>query len=130
MKRTLSWVAAAAVICASGAALARGKAEKGGSKLVLQIGPPDTEIWVDGQKKGTADKVKEISLSPGTHDLDFKHKGDEHTDQVTIKKGQRLTFTWKFEDDKPKARPFDDSTGDAHGDQLPVTPPPANGGTE
>ena len=110
MKRTLSFICAAAMLLASSAALAKGRSDKSGSKLVLKIGPPDTEIWVDGEKKGTADKVTELALSPGTHQLDLKHKGDEHIDQVVIKKGQKLSFAWKFEDDKPKASPFDDGT--------------------
>ena len=123
MKRSLSWLSAAALMMVGGTALAHSsKSEKGGAKLVLEVGPPDTEVWIDGQKKGTADKVKEVSLSPGTHDLDFKHKGDEHTDQVSLKKGQRVTFTWKFEDDKPKASPFDDGSGDSPS-QAPAQAP-------
>lgn len=112
MSSKLLVLTAIAAMAFSGSALAR-SSKSGGATLVLTVGPADTEIWIDGQKKGTADKVKEVSLSPGTHDLDFKHKGDEHTDQVTLKKGQKVTFTWKFQDDKPKANPFDDGTGPA-----------------
>lgn len=130
--KTLSWIAAGALLLSSGSALAKGKpAAKGGdAKLVLKVGPEDTEIFVDGQKKGTAEKVKEISLSPGQHILTLKHKGDEHEDQVTLKKGQKTTFEWKFEDDRPKN---DDSAGSGNtenpGDQQPTPQVPDAPGT-
>lgn len=114
----------AAALFASGSALAHSSKSEKGATLVLNVGPADTEIWIDGQKKGSAEKVKEVSLSPGTHDLDFKHKGDEHTDQVKLKKGQKVTFTWKFQDDKPTASPFDDGTGPAP-EAQPDAPPKA-----
>jgi hypothetical protein len=107
MSRFLRYVAAAALLSSSAPAFA-GKADKaaasGGKKtvLVLNIGPDPTEIYVDGKKKGTSDKIKELPLEPGNHVVRLVHGGDEHEDMVTIKKGQSLKFEWKFEDDKPK----------------------------
>lgn len=102
MNRTLKWILTAALVASTGGTALAHKKHVKATKLVLKVAPPDTEIWVDGQKKGTADKVTSLELKPGTHNLDFKHKGDEHTDQVTLKKGATTTFQWKFEDDRPK----------------------------
>lgn len=131
--KTLSLLFAGALLLVSGTALAKGKGKGGGkaadAKLVLKVAPPDTEVWIDGQKKGTADKVKEINLSAGAHIVNLKHKGDEHEDQVILKKGVKTTFEWKFEDDRPKN---DDSAGSGNienpGDtqapvDAPATPP-------
>ncbi|MBS2030897.1 MAG: PEGA domain-containing protein [Deltaproteobacteria bacterium] len=137
MKRLVSFALAAALLVpaaaqAKGAAKAADKA--GGCKLKLDIGPPDTEIWIDGQKKGTAEKLKEVSLSPGNHELVLKHKGDERSDQVTLKKGATTSFQWKFEDDRPKPPPSDDDAqqaaapgGDAPA-QAPSDSPPSGEG--
>lgn len=127
MKRASGVFAAAAMLALSASALAQksAKAEKGGSaKLVLKVSPPDTEIIVDKAPRGTAAKVKEIALPPGKHVVSLKHKGDEHEDQVTLKKGVATTFEWKFEDDRPKPSvPEDDQAG------TPMeAPPPEPGG--
>lgn len=100
--KTLSLIAAGALLLASGTALAKGKggSKAADAKLILKVTPSDTEVWIDGQKKGTADKLKELNLSAGPHVVNLKHKGDEHEDQVILKKGQKTTFEWKFEDDR------------------------------
>jgi hypothetical protein len=126
MKRLITMAAAMSMLAGGGTALAKGTkvdagAKAGTTKLLLKVGPEDTEIWVDGQKKGTAEKVKELSLTPGPHEVVLKHHGDERSDQVVLKKGATTTFEWKFEDDRPKPNPTDEE-GAA---QAPtdVTPP-------
>jgi len=123
MNRVISFALAAALL-APATALAKGKADAGGCKLKLDVGPPDTEIWIDGQKKGTAEKLKELSLSPGNHEIVLKHKGDERSDQISLKKGATTNFQWKFEDDRPKPPPpDDDQQAAAPGGDAPVQAP-------
>jgi hypothetical protein len=127
MKRIVGVVAAGAVLMLTGAAQAQkaAKAEKGGSaRLVLKVTPGDTEVFVDKNRKGTAEKLKEMALPPGKHIVTLKHKGDEHEDQVTLKKGVATTFEWKFEDDRPKAAvPDDDQAGQPMDAPAPETAP-------
>jgi hypothetical protein len=127
MKRIVGVMAAGAVLM--GMAVARAekapRGEKGGSaRLVLKVSPGDTEVFVDKNRKGTAEKMKEIALPPGKHIVTLKHKGDEHEDQVTLKKGVATTFEWKFEDDRPKAAvPDDDQAGQPMDAPAPAPAP-------
>ena len=82
------------------------KAPKGATaQLVLKISPPDDEVFVDGDRKGTAAKVHEVPVTPGTHDVTVKYKGDEHTREVTLKRNQSSTLEWAIEESKPMAEP-------------------------
>ena len=97
-------------------------ASSGGKKtiLILNVGPDPTDVYIDGKKRGTSDKVKEVAVEPGAHIVRLVHSGDEHEDQVILKKGQSVKFEWKFEDDRPKpAQPEDDAAGDAAKDAPP-----------
>jgi hypothetical protein len=95
---------AGALLASAAPALAADKAPAASKRtaLVLKVEPGDTEVWVDGKKRGTAEKVKELPLDPGNHIVKLVHKGDEREDQVTLKRGVLTTFEWKFEDDRPK----------------------------
>jgi hypothetical protein len=121
MSRGLWLGVATVVLLASGPALAD---NKGGKKatLVLKVGPDPTEIFVDEKKKGTSDKVHELSLDPGPHIVKLVHNGDEHEDQVILKKGTTTTFEWKFEDDRPKPATDDGSSDNAAGSDPAAAP--------
>ena len=132
MNRLVSFALAAALLVPATAQAKGSKAsEKAGScKLKLDVGPPDTEIWIDGAKKGTAEKLKEVMLAPGNHELVLKHKGDERSDQVTLKKGATTSFQWKFEDDQKPATTDDDAQQATNPGSDAPAPAPAPAGDD
>lgn len=75
--------------------------------LTLDVQPSDTVIKVDGQRKGTAEKVTKVKLTPGRHLLRFERKGEAHEEEVRMKSGEARTFKWAFEGGAPaeKAEP-------------------------
>ncbi len=82
------------------------KAPKGATaKLLLKIAPADAEVFVDGDRKGKAGKVHELPVTPGTHEVTVKYKGDEHTREVTLKRNQSSTLEWTLEESTPMAEP-------------------------
>jgi hypothetical protein len=98
-----SLLTAGALLASAVPALAADKAPAAKhTALRLKVEPGDTEVWIDGKKKGTAEKLKEIPMDPGTHIVKLTHKGDEREDQVILKRNVVTTFEWKFEDDRPK----------------------------
>jgi hypothetical protein len=91
---------------ASTALAADAKPPKGATaKLILKISPPDAEVFVDGDRKGTASKVTEVPVTPGTHEVTVKYKGDEHTREVVLKRNQNSTIEWALEESTPMADP-------------------------
>lgn len=100
--RILAVAAAGLVVAFSAPALAHGRVVAAADKaeLVLEVAPGSTEVYVDGQKKGTGEALKQLTLAPGPHVLRLVHDGDEHEDQVTLEAGKKVTFSWKFQDDK------------------------------
>lgn len=108
--RVLGLLVATSLTVASAPAAARNKlvAATDKAQLVLDIQPATTQVYVDGQKRGTGDAVKHLTLTPGPHIVRLVNAGDEHEDQVVLRAGQKTTFTWKFEDDRQSAQAPDD----------------------
>jgi hypothetical protein len=100
-------------------ALAKDKPSKAlTAKLVLKISPPEAEVFVDGERKGTAGKVHEVPVAPGTHEVTVKYKGDEHTREVALKRNQSSTIEWAIEESKPMPdNPLDSPSTDEGGEK-------------
>jgi hypothetical protein len=70
------------------------------TQLVLEVKPAEAIVYVDGKKKGTAAKAITLTVTPGKHVIKVTHKGDEHQEEVVVKKGEVRTWQWAFEDDR------------------------------
>jgi hypothetical protein len=77
----------------------------GKTQLKVEIQPPAAVLFVDGKKKGTgAKKQYLLTVTPGRHTMKVTHKGDEHQEDVFVKKGEVKLWTWAFEDDRRDRR--------------------------
>jgi hypothetical protein len=66
--------------------------------LVVEVNEPDPEIFVDGQKvtvtRGENGKIAEITVRPGTHQVEVKKDGfTAYGDRVTLEDQGRKTIT-------------------------------------
>ncbi len=72
----------------------------GKTQLKVEVQPDGAVFFIDGKKKGTGAKKVTLTLPPGRHTVKVVHKGDEHQEDVHLKKGEVKLFTWAFEDDR------------------------------
>ena len=75
------------------------------SQLTLEVKPAETIIFVDGKRVGDASKPRTLKLKAGPHEVKLTYKGDSHTDEVVVKAGEKLTWRFTFEDDRPPSQP-------------------------
>ncbi|MBI3180763.1 MAG: hypothetical protein HYZ28_01325 [Myxococcales bacterium] len=80
-------------------ALSGGPAAKK-TQLKIEIKPAEAVLYVDGKKKGTGAKTHLLTVEPGRHNIRVVHHKDEHSEVVSIKKGEVKTWQWAFEDDR------------------------------
>lgn len=72
------------------------------AQLTVELKPPETELIVDGKKKGKGTKALVLKLAPGKHVLRVVYKGDAHEEEIVLKAGQKQTWKWEFEGATPK----------------------------
>lgn len=70
------------------------------TQLKLDVKPSSAVIYVDGKRKGTAAKVHVVKLSPGRHTIRIVNGLDEHSEVVSLKRGESKIWQWVFEDDR------------------------------
>ncbi|MHB8878202.1 MAG: hypothetical protein ACYC8T_31285 [Myxococcaceae bacterium] len=94
------------------------------TQLKLEVNPDAAVVYVDGKKKGTGAKDITLTLTPGKHLLKVTHKGDEHQEQVVVKKGEVRTWQWAFEDDRMdrKKPPPEEGEGEGGGETEAPSP--------
>ena len=77
-------------------------APAGPTTLIIEVSPEDTVVMVDGKKKGTGAKPITIkNINPGRHVIELKRKGEGHSEEIDIKKGEKKTWKWAFEGSGP-----------------------------
>jgi hypothetical protein len=126
------------MVVALALAVALSGAPKGPQKtqLKIDVNPDTAVVYVDGRKKGTGKKPVTLNITPGRHAIKVVNKGDEHTESVSVKKGEVKTWQWAFEDDRRDVRaPSGDSSdegeaatggaGDEGGDEEAPEGPPS-----
>jgi hypothetical protein len=74
------------------------------SFLKIEVKPETAVLFVDGVRRGTGAKPHTIRVEPGRHDLKVVNKGDEHQEQISVKKGETKQWSWAFEDDRPQKK--------------------------
>jgi ribosomal protein L6P/L9E len=77
--------------------------------LTIDVQPEGVEVKVDGKKVGTSGKPLAVKLKAGRHVVRLKHKGDSHEEEVSVKAGEKKTWTWAFEGTRSGAPPTDEA---------------------
>jgi len=98
------------------------------TQLKIEVKPSNTVVYVDGKKRGTGAKPVTLTTTPGRHMIKLVFGRDEHQEVISVKKGESKTWTWAFEDDRPKtpARGERAATEEAaNSDAAPEAAPPA-----
>ncbi len=93
-------LALAASLAASPAPTASGTR----SYLKIEVKPETAVLYVDGVRRGTGAKPHTVRVEPGRHELRVVNKGDEHQEQISVKKGETKQWAWAFEDDRPQKK--------------------------
>lgn len=75
------------------------------SFLKIEVKPETAVLYVDGVRRGRGNKPHVIRVEPGRHELKVTNKGDEHQEQISVKKGETKQWSWAFEDDRPQKSP-------------------------
>jgi hypothetical protein len=92
-------------------AVALSAAPNAKTQLKIEVKPSVAVIYLDGKKLGSGDKVHMVNVKPGTHALRVVYRGDEHSEEVLVKKDQVLTWKWSFEDEKEESKiPVEDKS--------------------
>lgn len=81
-------------------------------QLVIDVKPDGVEVKVDGKKVGTSGQPLTVKLKAGKHIVRLVHKGDAHEEEVTVKAGEKKTWTWEFEGYKKPAAPEGEGGGE------------------
>jgi hypothetical protein len=99
------------------------------TQLKIEVKPSSTVVFVDGKRRGTGAKPVILAV-PGRHVIKLVHGRDEHQEMVAVKKGESRTWTWAFEDDRPKAPSHGGGASEedakAPTGETPAAPDPSN----
>lgn len=95
-----------ALALAASLATSSGPSASAGTKsfLKIEVKPETAVLYVDGVRRGTGVKPHTIRVEPGRHALRVVNKGDEHQEQISVKKGETKQWAWAFEDDRPQKK--------------------------
>lgn len=76
----------------------------GTSILILNTAPPESEVYVDGQRKGEA--PVRLTVSSGTHKVEFRDIKSNKRREVTVKlnPGEEYRVVWNIEEDNIKTK--------------------------
>jgi PEGA domain len=66
-------------------------------ELTIEVTPAETQVFIDGKKKGDGSKPIVVKLQPGEHVIRLTHKGDAHEEAVMVKSAEKKKWTWTFE---------------------------------
>ncbi len=102
----------------------------GKTQLKVEIQPAAAVLYLDGKKKGTGAKKHLFTVPPGRHTVKVTHKGDEHQEDVFVKKGEVKLFTWAFEDDRHDRHSQPTEEDSAKAAAQPEAPKPAEEAAE
>lgn len=78
-------------------------------ELTIDVKPEGVEVKVDGKKRGTSGQPLVLKLKAGRHVVRLTHKGDAHEEEVSLKAGEKKTYSWEFEGYQ-KPAPASDAT--------------------
>jgi hypothetical protein len=76
-------------------------AAPGPTTLTIEVSPEDTQVFVDGKKKGTGAKAVTMPIKPGKHVIKVSRKGEGHEEDIEVKAGEKKTWKWAFEGSPP-----------------------------
>lgn len=75
------------------------------TQLLLDIKPAEVVVFIDGKRRGRADKVKVVPVKAGMHLIKLQRGKDQHQEPVRVKDGESVRWEFAFEDasvDTPK----------------------------
>lgn len=78
-------------------------------ELTIDVKPEGVEVKVDGKKRGVSGTPLVLKLKAGKHVVRLSHKGDAHEEEVSLKAGEKKTYSWEFEGYK-KPTPTDEAS--------------------
>lgn len=78
-------------------------------ELTIDVKPEGVEVKVDGKKRGVSGTPLVLKLKAGKHVVRLTHKGDAHEEEVSLKPGEKKTYSWEFEGYK-KPNPTDEAS--------------------
>jgi hypothetical protein len=79
------------------------------TQLTIDVKPEGVEVKVDGKKSGHGGKPVTLTVKPGKHVVRLSYKGDSHEEEVSVKAGEKKTYSWEFEGTKSGAPPTDEA---------------------
>lgn len=76
----------------------------GSATLILNTAPPESEVYVDGQRKGEA--PVRLTVNSGTHKVEFRDIKSNKRREVTVKlnPGEEYRVVWNIEEDNIKTK--------------------------
>ncbi|MFZ5438569.1 MAG: PEGA domain-containing protein [Myxococcota bacterium] len=67
------------------------------AQLTIDVKPAGVEVKVDGKKHGRSGSPLVLKLKAGRHVVRLTHKGDSHEEEISLKAGEKKTYSWAFE---------------------------------
>lgn len=70
----------------------------GPTSLSIEVKPNGAEVSLDGKKIGkSGDKPLVRTVTPGKHEVKAVYKGDSHTEELSVKAGEKKSYSFEFE---------------------------------
>ncbi|MFT3711759.1 MAG: PEGA domain-containing protein [Archangium sp.] len=79
------------------------------TQLTIDVKPEGVEVKLDGKKSGHGGKPITVKVKPGKHVVRLSYKGDSHEEEVSVKAGEKKTYSWEFEGTKSGTPPTDEA---------------------
>lgn len=74
------------------------------TQLTLEVKPDGVEVKLDGNKVGkSGEKAMVKTVKPGKHVVRLSYKGDSHEEEVSVKAGEKKTWSFTFDTGAPSA---------------------------
>jgi len=95
------------------------------TQLKIEVKPAAAVFFVDGKRKGSGARTEVLAVAPGRHSIKVVHNKDMHEEVVSVKKGETTSWSWAFEDDRPKSQqPVEPHAEPVEPPAEPKTEPP------
>lgn len=79
------------------------------AELTLDVKPEGVKVEVDGQRRPAREGQVKLKVKAGRHLVRLSFHGDSHTEEISVKAGEKKTWAWSFEETKSGAQPTADA---------------------
>lgn len=79
------------------------------AELTLDVKPEGVKVEVDGQRRSPREGQVKLKVKAGRHLVRLSFHGDSHTEEISVKAGEKRAWAWSFEETKSGAMPTEDA---------------------